>query len=289
MREHNIDLGSAYTDGFKAKREIPWCIWWIAAFCILWATGAFSQTTYTYTYSGPALQNGTWGSTLDPDPYTPIVNLSGSVTLAAPLAANQANQMANPLSWSIGNMNSAFLNPGLLAAQPDPVPTLNASFIFSTVNGVITSWVISVSWNYGGGGDVAGFGTMTSIGESGLGTDSWVGEPESGISHCGFANACTSYSAYVAQPGTWTTPAAALPAPTTPANVGVLYCTNGGNVFKVLPASNSTSSLVRPGTTSAGQTCKAPSGVASSWYVQITKNGGSTWSWVTLSSVGLGE
>jgi hypothetical protein len=289
MKKIYEDLDSAYNDGFKRTINIPWRIWWVAAICVLWATGALSQTTYVYTYAGQSLTNGTWGPTTDGGtPLAPPAStLSGTVTLSAPLNPNQANQVVSPISWSFGvpgAITSAFISADLLEVQTNP--TLSASFVFSTVNGEIVAWAVSVSWNYGTNGPVTGFGTMTSVGFDGLGSDSWMGNPESGVSHCGFVYACDGYTAFVMEPGTWVTPASALP---TPANVSVLYCVNGGDVYKVVPASNSTLALVRPGTTSAGQTCALPSGVSPSWYVQITKNGGDTWSWVTLQSVGLGN
>jgi hypothetical protein len=253
------------------------------------AAPAFAQVTYTYTYTGQTLGNGTWGPTTDggTPPAPPATTLSGTVTLSAPLNPNQANQVVSPVSWSFGApgaITSAFISAGLLEVQTNP--TLSASFVFSTVNGEIVAWAVSVSWNYGTNGPVMGSGTMTSVGFGGLGSDSWIGNPESGVSHCGFVYACDGYTAFVMEPGTWVSPASVPPPP---ANVDVLYCVNGSNVFKVMAASNTTSSLVRPGTTGAGQTCALPANISPSWYVQITKNGGDSWSWVTLSSVGLGN
>jgi hypothetical protein len=160
----------------------------------------FAQVTYTYT--GQTLINGTWGPTIDGGtPPTVTATLSGTVTLSTALNPNQANQVVSPASWSFGGITSDFLSPGLLAIQTNPA--LNASFVFSTVNGQITAWAISISWNYGTNGPVTGSGTITSTSQGGLGSDSWVGSPESGVSHCGFVYACDTYSAYVMQPGTW--------------------------------------------------------------------------------------
>ena len=258
----------------------------VVATGLLAGTTASAQTTYTYTYTGQPLANGTWGPTSDggtPPANQVPTSLSGTVTLSSPLNPNQGNQIVFPVSWSFGaptgGITSDFLAP--LSNQTNPI--LTAFFIFSTVNGQIVAWAWSISWNYGYDGVVTGNGTMTSVGADGLGSDSWIGSPESGVSHCGFVYSCDSYSADAFSPGAWTSPV--IPPPS---NVDVLNCIEGQNVYKVVPVSNSTSSKMRSGP-SGPNICALPSTEPTSWQIQVTTNGGDTWSWVTLSSLGLGN
>jgi len=96
----------------------------------------FAQATYTYTYSAAALaQSGG----LDGSPG--VTSLSGTVTLSAPLAANQANQAVTPVAWSMGGLT--YPSATTFPASSDPTTALYTSFTFSTVNGQITAWAVS--------------------------------------------------------------------------------------------------------------------------------------------------
>jgi hypothetical protein len=141
------------------------------------------------------------------------------------------------VSWSFGAPTGGITSDFLASLSNQTNPILTAFFIFGTVNGQIVAWAWSISWNFGYDGVVIGNGTMTSVSADGLGSDSWVGSPESGVSHCGFAYACDSYSADAFSPGAWISPVISPPS-----NTDVLNCFEGQNVYKVVPVSNSTSS-----------------------------------------------
>ena len=251
MKRIYEDMGGAYNDGFKHPANTPWRIWWVAAVCMLWASSAFSQATYTYTGGALISSGGVSGA------------LTGSFTLPTAIGPNQTVIIAPA---------SASFNIGVYTGSPPIV--VSALSVTTDAGGNIERWSLSGGVTFGcscselfqstgylNGGGVEVFYTVK-------------------------AYTPTTLDMASTGDGTWSVTVVAPPPPT---NVDVLYCVNGSSTFKVMPASNSTSSLVRPGTTSAGQTCALPSGVSPSWYVQITKNGGDTWSWVTLQSIGLGN
>jgi hypothetical protein len=70
----------------------------------------------------------------------------------------------------------------------------------------------------------------------------------------------------------------------------VLYCTEHGNVYKVVKPSNSVSSAVSPNISGWPSFCANPSTKPANWYIKTTWDGGITWQWVdTLGSLGLGQ
>jgi hypothetical protein len=250
--------------------------------CLLAATPTQAKATYTYTYTGQMLTNGTWGPTLFGGSPPPVpTTLSGTITLAEPLNPNKDHQVVTPISWAFGGANGITSTFGSGTSTSPPYGSLGDSFEFSTVDGKITAWAWSVSWNIlPNPCDCVSFsGTMQSASYGGLGYDSLLYEPAGGVSHCGFVYECDFYTAYVLTEGTWTRPNS---------NVDVLYCIQGHNVYKVVPFSNSTSSNVRP-VPAGPNSCALPSSKPASWQIQITTDGGETWSWVTLSSLGLGN
>jgi hypothetical protein len=75
-----------------------------------------------------------------------------------------------------------------------------------------------------------------------------------------------------------------------PANLQVLYCSRGSNVYGVGPASNSISSNVSPNASGSPSICAVPATEPGSWYVRTTTDGGNTWHWIyTLSQLALGQ
>ena len=109
---------------------------YLALLCLL-ASSAYAQQT-TYTYSG-APMSGTLTGQDNGEDYT---ILGGTVVLASPLAPNQANQNVVPVSFN-------FQGDNLLMSPSTYVQTAN--FQFTTVNGQITSWLITVDTNSGSG------------------------------------------------------------------------------------------------------------------------------------------
>lgn len=64
-----------------------------------------------------------------------------------------------------------------------------------------------------------------------------------------------------------------------------------GNVppLKVTLPSNTLSSNISPNATGSPSLCVVPANYPGSYFIKVTLNGGSTWSWVTLASLGLGQ
>jgi hypothetical protein len=76
----------------------------------------------------------------------------------------------------------------------------------------------------------------------------------------------------------------------TPNSVEVLSCVDYAN-FKIVPPSNAVSSEVSPNTHGVGEPseCAVPASVPSSWSIKTTVDGGKTWQWQSLASLGLGK
>jgi hypothetical protein len=219
---------------------------------ILMSGAAFSQATYTYA-GGPLLSSGG------------IVGaLAGSFTLPSAIGANQT--VTVPLT-------STSFNIGVYTGSPPIV--VSALSVTTDAGGNVESWSLT--------GYVTVSGSYSELFQS----TGYLNGGGIEVFYTVKPYTPTSLDMASAGEGSWTKTVVAPPPP--PANIGVLYCVNGGNVYKVVAPSNSTSSLVRPGTTGAGPTCTDPINEPPSWYVQITTNGGSTWSWVTLASLGLGS
>ena len=76
----------------------------------------------------------------------------------------------------------------------------------------------------------------------------------------------------------------------TPNTVEVLSCVDYAN-FKIVPPSNTVSSEVSPNLHGVGQPseCAVPANLPSSWSIKTTVDGGKTWQWQSLASLGLGK
>jgi len=98
------------------------------------------QTTYTYTGAPLTPTLVVMGGNA-PQPPTGPQQITGTVTLAAPLAPNQANQIVTPVSYQFDN-DIILTSTWISTAQPTPPP---AVFSFTTVNGTIVAWNVSVT------------------------------------------------------------------------------------------------------------------------------------------------
>ncbi len=76
----------------------------------------------------------------------------------------------------------------------------------------------------------------------------------------------------------------------TPSTVEVNACVDYAN-FRIVPPSNSVSSEVSPNLHGVGQPaeCAVPANLPSSWSIKTTVDGGKTWQWQSLASLGLGK
>ena len=76
----------------------------------------------------------------------------------------------------------------------------------------------------------------------------------------------------------------------TPNTVEVLSCVDYRN-FKIVPPSNTVSSEVSPNLHGVGQPseCAVPANLPSSWSIKTTVDGGKTWQWQSLASLGFGK
>lgn len=70
----------------------------------------------------------------------------------------------------------------------------------------------------------------------------------------------------------------------------VLSCVDYRN-FKIVPPSNTVSSEVSPNLHGVGQPseCAFPANLPSSWSIKTTVDGGKTWQWQSLASLGFGK
>jgi hypothetical protein len=125
---------------------------------------------------------------------------------------------------------------------------------------------------------------FTSISAGTFGTDNFLWG-ECGQGACYQGPLYCLYTAETETIGTWTSPAPPPP----PTNVDVLYCVQGVAVYKVVPPANSTSSAVRNPAAPSVVYCTLPSGKPPTWQIKVTYDKGDTWTWVTLSSLGLGN
>jgi len=249
MKKIYEDLNGAYNDGFKYRMDIPWHLWWIAAFFTLWATGAFSQATYTYA-GGPLLSSGG------------IVGaLAGSFTLPSAIGANQTVTVA-PTSTSF--------NIGVYTGSP-PIVVSTLS-VTTDSGGNVESWSLT--------GYVTVSGSYSELFQS----TGYLNGGGIEVFYTVKPYTPTSLDMASAGEGSWTKTVVA------PSNAGIegMHCIEGQSIFQVMPISNTLSTMVRSSATGA-KVCYPPASEPSTWQIQITTNGGTTWSWVTLASLGLGS
>jgi len=217
--------------------------------------------------------------------------VTGQITLPAPLPPNVTNYtvpnttnnqgavVPNTIDWAFdGAFVTGILNSNFLLSLPGTALSQNATFVFSTdKNGAITAWTVTVT-----GSAQVGIGveTETLVISSALGDNYTLSFD---APSCGFVP-CPPYTAATPRPGAWWT------SPPLPVNVDVLYCLPGGvDTFKVVPPSNLTSSAVRNPADPRVVYCALPSEKPPTWQIKVTYDHGDTWTWVTLSSLGLGD
>ena len=80
-----------------------------------------------------------------------------------------------------------------------------------------------------------------------------------------------------------------VPENSVPTNIDALNCVQGSNHYAVVPVSNVVSSAVSPASTGSPSQCAVPATLPPTWYIKITTNGGDSWKWVSLLSLGLGN
>lgn len=119
-------------------------------FCLLLSSVAMAQETLDYT--GQTLTGTLTGGT-QPEP---ILQITGNIVLAQALNPNEANQVVTPESYY-------FVNPllsNLVITNVDGAPP--DTFVFSTANGQITNWAVSL---YAAGGAFADALTLKPTGD----------------------------------------------------------------------------------------------------------------------------
>lgn len=210
-----------------------------------------------------------------------------TVTIPQALAPNLSMATITPSGWTVSCQNCVAqlsssptgpdLSPGLVF-----MAATSAVFMFSTdATGKITAWNFAISGNSsignGAGGNVAtDSGSFTS---GDVATSTQV------------SSAAHIYTVTTSGPkGAWTQSSLSNPAPPvapTPApaaNVQLRTCNGTWG-----PVSNTVPAGVTPNASGAGLDCTgALKGYPSSWYTKVTTNGGKTFNFVTLKSLGLG-
>jgi hypothetical protein len=145
-----------------------------------------AQVTYNYTgapMSG-VLQGGAneWN----------LTQVGGTVVLAQALNPNQANQVVVPLSYNFGGV------------ALDSSVAANSSFSFTTQNGLITGWSVSMTFHPGG------YGVIEVVLQS-SGDQYYFSLWPPACDHITIAS-CTMWTAQNATPGAWVDPVEMVPA-----------------------------------------------------------------------------
>lgn len=159
----------------------------IAALAVL-SSAAHAQETLNYT--GSQMIGSYAGDFNEVVPTLDVTSISGDIVLAQALNPNAANQVVTPVSFNFGGplLNSTF----------DYVsPVTPNTFSFSTKNGIVVGWSISVSEQTTGGSAEL---TSTQNG------DTYGAQEISNICFHGQPQACSEYSASNTQGGVFVDP-----------------------------------------------------------------------------------
>jgi hypothetical protein len=268
------DLDSAFNDGFRGHWwDNHWAfVFWMTVILACIAPFAFADTL---TYQSQTLP----GTNTEVDgPATFVGSLNDvytvTVTVSGPLAPNLNNQMITPTAWVV--TCQFCLNPVLASAptlQPNEMSSASAVFMFSTdATGKITAWNFAVSGNY-----VLGDGQGGML-ESG---DGMFSSGDNALSHVtGYGKQITQVNA--GPKGTWTQSSLSNPAP------AVTVLARTCNSTWAAPNNNVAAGLT-PNANGTGMNCRVPSQYPPSWYIKVTSDGGKTYEFVTLQSLGLGN
>jgi hypothetical protein len=269
-----------------AEYEYHWAaIFWATIILSCVAAFAFADTV---TYQSQTL-SGTDTQTQLPDPPGTSPDSDAyivTVTVSGPLAPNLNMAMVTPTGWVVSctrcysNLTSA---PTGLAANE--VATASAVFMFSTDStGKITAWNFSI----------AGLAqTLDTSSPNPCCLTQSTGTFSSGDTATGwqYMDGHIYTQSLSAPKGTWTQsslsnpPAAPTPAPAPASNILLRTCNSTWG-----PVSNSVPAGVTANSSGAGLSCTgALKGEPGNYYTKITTDGGKTYEFVTLKSLGLGN
>jgi len=199
------------------------------------------------------------------------------VTISGPLAANLNMAMITPTAWAVTCQSCE--DKWMASApvlQPNMMNAASAVFMFSTDStGKITAWNFAVNGNFAlgdGNGDLLenGYGSYS----SGDAASSYVE---------GYNKQITLVNS--GPPGTWTQSSLSNPPVSAPAAT-VLART----CYSTWAApNNNVGAGLTPNANGSGMNCRVPSQYPPSWYIKVTSDGGKTYEFVTLGSLGLGN
>lgn len=222
------------------------------------------------------------GSQRDASPINDVYTITVVVSQALPPNLNMAT--ITPTSWTVVCQNCSEVlssSPTNTTSPPNVfMVATSAVFMFSTDGtGKITAWNFSINGN-SSIGDGVGDNVETASGSFTSGdvaTSSQV------------TSAAHIYTVATSGPkGTWTQASLSnptIPAPTPAANVQLRTCNGGWG-----PVSNTVPAGITQNASGVGLDCTgALKGYPSSWYTKVTTDGGKTFSYVTLGSLGLGH
>jgi hypothetical protein len=214
-------------------------------------------------------------STSDSDAYIVDVNVSG------PLPPNLNNAVITPNGWTVSctrclehYMSSAPTIPAGMMA------TSTAVFMFSTDStGKITSYAFSISGSYQ---------VLDPSNPNGC----CLSEGAGNFSSADSASSWQQLGHLVTQslsapPGTWTQSSLSNPPVTAPAptqNVLARTCSSSWAA-----PTNSMGAGIAQTASGAGMFCGHPANYSPNWYIKVTTDGGKTYTFVTLKSLGLGN
>jgi hypothetical protein len=222
----------------------------------------------TVTYQSQTLPGS--GNDQDGGQTWPVNDLyTITITVSGPLAPNLNNQVITPQSWVVTCVYCSTDLSSNPVYGADWVWATSAIFMFSTdATGKITAWnfALNGSANYPDGQGGIRFmnkGSFTS-GDSGVSTHSGDGH---------YITISTS-----GPKGSWTQ--SSLAAQTLLART----CNGTWGV-----PNNNVAGGLTPNASGAGMNCRVPAYFPSSWYIKVTADGGMTYEFVTLASLGLGK
>lgn len=276
----NDDIDLTPVEDIKPKEYPLAAVFWALVILVLVTFGRFAFAD-TVTYQSQTLAGS--ASTLVGQTVENSSPINDSyivtMTVSGPLSPNLNMAMITPQSWSVVCQNCL---EALSSSPAQPaLPTVlmiatTAVFMFSTdATGKITAWNFAISGN----STVSVYGELAST---------WGGSFNSNITDVGTSSewVLTQYRVLTSGPlGTWTQSSLSNP-PVAPPTSNVLARTC--NSTWATPNNNVPAGLT-PNANGSGMNCRMPSQYPPSWYIKITTDGGKTYEFVQLSTLGLGN
>jgi len=271
MSEYKGD-GGAFDDNYKLPPFWPWVFLLLALMLAPLFVFADTVTYQSQTLAGSAAT--LVGQTVEnSSPINDVYMVT--VTISGPLTPNLNMAMITPQSWDVTCQNclqSLSSTPTSTVSAPTVyMGSTSAVFMFSTdATGKITDWNFAINGN----STISAYGGLLST---------WGGSFSSGDVGTSSEWLTTQYRVLTSGPkGTWTQSSLSNPAPAVTVLARTCNSTWG------TPNNNVPAGLT-PNANGTGMNCRVPAQYPPSWYIKVTTDGGKTYEFVTLASLGLGN